>query len=416
MTRRTAYIAIAGALLCLVALWFTHNYAVVNEEVWTGMRPEAAYNPLLAARMLMQRMGSKVEQSRDLDRLSGFASSGTLFLTDRSDVTPPVAHALRDWVRSGGHLVIAIEHAVPRETLLHDLGVTVQVRKDSNTAPPEAEAIELPDGSRVRAALPRSPNLHFARERADWWYEVNGVVPMMQLTDGRGRVTIMSSFAPFHNRALGRHEHAELLWHLASENGAPGPVWLVRKLQTQSLPGWLVANALPALAALGILLVVSLWRVMPRFGPLVAASAPDRRSLTEHLAATGRFYSSQGQLAALIKILRQDALDALALRVPETHGEDGAARLKTAARVSGLRPRELLYAFTAAAGTPREFTGAVRILREFRAQLAHGVAGTQKASRLQALRERRALRKRAREERELIAHEANHEGEMHERE
>src|SRR6478672_166654 len=60
MTRRTAYLAIGGALLCLFALWFTHNYAVVNEEVWTGMRPEAAFNPLLAGRMLLQRMGSKV--------------------------------------------------------------------------------------------------------------------------------------------------------------------------------------------------------------------------------------------------------------------------------------------------------------------------------------------------------------------
>jgi hypothetical protein len=365
--------------------------------------------------MLLQRMGSKVEQSRDLDRLSRFASSGTVFLTDRSDLTPPVAHALRSWVRGGGHLVIAVENAVPHETLLHDLGITVQVAKDS-TGPPEAEAIELPDGSRVRAALPRSPSLHFARERADWWYEVNGVVPMMQLTDGRGRVTVMSSFAPFHNRALGRHQHAELFWHLASENGAPGTVWLVRKLQTQSLPGWLVANALPALIALGILLIVFLWRVMPRFGPLVAPSVPDRRSLTEHLAATGRFYSSQGQLTALIKILRQDALDALASRVPEVHGEDGAARLKTAARVSGMRPRELLYAFTAAAGSAREFGAAVRILREFRAQLAHGVAGTHKAGRLQALRERRALRKRAREEHGPVALEANHQGEMHERE
>lgn len=372
MTRRAAYIVIAGALLCLFVLWFTRNYAIVTDEVWTGMRAEALSNPLLAARMLLQRMGSKVEQSQDLERLSRFPASGTLFLADRSDVTPPLAHALHEWVRHGGHLVIAAEHTLPRDPLLQELGVTVQAaRKDFS--PPQAQEIELPDGSRVQAAIPRSPTLYVERERADWWYESNSALLILRLTEGRGHVTVMSSFAPFSNRAIGRHQHADLLWHLASQNGAGSQVWLVRRLQTQSLPGWLAENALPALIALGILLTMALWHVMPRFGPLVPNVAPDRRSLNEHLAAMGRFYSSQHQLAALIRTLRQDALDALGARAPETRGQDGAARLKAAARVSGLRPRELLHAFTSPVSTPREFAGAVRVLREFRARLAHGL-------------------------------------------
>ncbi len=52
----------------------------------------------------------------------------------------------------------------------------------------------------------------------------------------------------------------------------------------------------------------------------------------------------------LIQIVRQDGLDLLAARAPETRGQDGAARLKTAARLTGLRPRELLQAFTGAGG------------------------------------------------------------------
>jgi hypothetical protein len=401
MTRRTAYIAIAGVVLCLFALWFTRNYAFVTDEVWTGMRAEALSNPLLAARMLLQRMGVQVEQSRDLDRLERFATSGTLFLADRTDVTPPLAHALRDWVRRGGHLVIAAERPLERDPLLRELGIGVHSRH-KETTPPQAEEIPLPDGSKVQAALPRSPSLAFTRDRADWWYESNGAALMVQLTDGRGHVTVMSSFAPFHNRTLGRYQHAQLLWHLASDRGTNAPVWLVRRLQTQSLPGWLVANALPALIALGILLLVALWRVMPRFGPLVPQSAPDRRSLTEHLAAVGRFYSSQGQRAALIKTLRQDALDALAAKVPETRAEESTARLKTAARVSGMRARELVHAFTGPATGAREFTGAVCILREFRAQLAHG---TPQTARAQARRERRESRMRERE-----ARATNHEG------
>jgi hypothetical protein len=374
MSRRALYFLIGGALVCVFVLWLTRNFAIVHDEVWTGPQGEAAANPFLAARMLLTRMGSKVEQSQDLESLTQFAPSGTLFLADRSDVTPPLAQELLGWVRRGGHLILAAEYPLARDALLQELGVNARMRR-KDFSPPRAAEIELPGGSRLQAALPRNPVLLVDRERADWWYEDDGAVLMVELIEGRGRVTVMSGFAPFHNRAIGRYQHAELLWHLASPGGAAGPVWLVRRLQTQSLPGWLVEHALPVLIVLGLLLILTLWRVMPRFGPLVAHSAPDRRSLTEHLTAMGRFYSSQGQLGTLIKTARQDALDALAVRVPETRREDGAARLKAAARVSGMRPRELLYAFTSPAVAARDFTAAIRLLREFRAQLARGPSG-----------------------------------------
>jgi hypothetical protein len=377
MTRRAAYLGVAGVLLCVFGLWFTQNYTFVSKDVWTGMRGEARSNPLLAARMLLERMGSKVVQSQDLDRVSAFPASGTLFLADRSDVTPPLAHALIEWVRRGGHLVIAAEHPVAHDALLREIGVTVQYKR-KEAARPSAEEIELPDGARVQALLPRNPTLYVERDRIDWQYESDHALLMLRLAEGRGHVTVMSSFAPFDNGEIGSYQHAELLWHFASRDGAASPVWLVRRLQTQSLPGWLADNALPALIALGILLIVALWRVIPRFGPLVPNVAPDRRSLHEHLAAMGRFYASQRELAPLIQILRVDALDALAARAPETRGLDGASRLKAAVRVSGLRPRELSHALTNPAATAREFTGAVRVLQEFRARLARGVSGERK--------------------------------------
>jgi AraC-like DNA-binding protein len=145
----------------------------------------------------------------------------------------------------------------------------------------------------------------------------------------------------------------------------------------RSLPQWLASNALPFLVALGVFLVLALWRAIPRFGPLQPNPAPDRRSLVEHLSAMGRFYSMQRQLPRLIQIVRHDDLELLGSRAPETRGQDGAARLKSAARVTGLRPRELLQAFTATVTTPHEFITAVRVLAAFRQQLSPHAKATE---------------------------------------
>jgi hypothetical protein len=96
----------------------------------------------------------------------------------------------------------------------------------------------------------------------------------------------------------------------------------------------------------------------------------------------GRFYSMQKQLPRLIQTVRQDGLELLAARAPETRGQDGAARLKSAARLTGLRPRELLQAFTASPTTPHEFILAMRTLAAFRQQLTpHGMATRPQPSR-----------------------------------
>jgi len=371
MTRRTAYLGIAGLLLTLLAWWFTRNYTIGSEEYWTGMRPEARANPMLAARLLLTRMGSKVEESSNFDRLSRFPVTGTLFLSDRSELTPTLTRALDEWVQAGGHLVIDAQRHLARDPLLQQNGISVRNRRVASL-PPEPETITLPDGTRLQVALPATPNLSAPSERLDWWHEVNGAIVMLQLSKGKGQIVVMSSFAPFYNYALGRYQHADLLWHLVG--GSPvSSVWLVRRLQTQSLPAWLAEHAMPALIALGIVLVILLWRVMPRFGPLINPPAPDRRSLTEHLMAMGRFYATHGQRAALLSTLREDALDALMQRAPEARMADDAARLRIAARTSGMRPRDLLYAFTHLTTTAREFTIAVRLLREFRQQLTGAV-------------------------------------------
>jgi len=370
MNRRALHLAIVGLALCLGAYLFTQNYAIVKDRVWVGMGGEARANPLLAARMLLTRMGARVQESSDLTQLDKFPVAGTIFLAaDRAELDPPTATRLLAWVQDGGHLVVAGERPYGHDPLLDMLGVSVQ-QDDFRGAISRPDDVELPDGTHLRVDLMPSPRLHDDEDAASWTHKSHGAIRILQIPYEDGLVTVLATFRPFNNYAIGHLDHAELLWRLAGGDGHPLEVWLVRHLDLQSLPRWLINNAMPVLLALAVFLTLALWRVMPRFGPLQPNAAPDRRSLVEHLSAMGRFYSMQRQLPKLVQIVRQDGLDLLAARAPETRGQDGVSRLKTAARLTGLRPRELLQAFTGAALTPHDFTLAVRVLAAFRRQLS----------------------------------------------
>lgn len=370
MNNRVLYLIVGGVGLCALVFWFTQTYTLQKERVWVGMQGEARVNQLLAARLLLQRMGARVQESSDLHRLDDFPSTGTLFFAaDRSQLDPSQVRRLMLWVKRGGHLVVAAGPARHRDQLLDAAGVHVSADADSKPSL-GPEDVELPDGSHVRAVLRSPVVLDAAPGATDWRHTYRGATRMLQLPTGDGLITVMSTFRPFTNREIGRFEHAELLWWLASEDERPVPVWLVRHLDLQSLPQWLVKNALPVVVALAIFLLLWLWRVIPRFGPIQPDPQPDRRSLSEHLRAVGRFYSMQRKLPTLLQSLRQDGLDLLDQKAPETRGLDGAARLKSAARLSGLRARDLLHAFTAEIRTPHDFTLATRTLSQFRHRLS----------------------------------------------
>ena len=390
MNRNTLYAALAGVILCAGTYWFLQNYAFVKERVYVGMHGEARVNWLLAARMLLTRMGSRVQEGSNLGGLDRFPQRGVIFLAaDRSELDRPAVQRLLRWVKGGGRLVVVADEPVKHDALLDELGIWVQ--EDSRLqlehmgpflgrSPPhadlhprfrfDAEEVTLPDGSRLRVQLLPAARLDARDAEVTWSHESQGELRMLQIEQGDGLVTVLGSPRPFGNSAIGLFDHAELLWRLVSDDGKPLDVWLVRHLDMQSLQQWLLKNALPALIAFAVLLVVALWRAIPRFGPLQPNPAPDRRGLVEHLAAMGRFYSMQHQLPRLMQTLRADGLELLGARAPETRGQDGATRLKSAARLTGLRPRELMQAFSAPATTPKEFTQAARVLAAFRRQLS----------------------------------------------
>jgi hypothetical protein len=376
MTNRAIVLALVGALLAVGAWWFTRNYGFGPERVWVGLSGEARVNPYHAARLLLERLGFKVEQKAEFRKLGAPPPGTTLILAaDRSDLDPVTARGLLSWVeRDGGHLIIGAERELPRDVLLANINVEATWTEDEEGAArrrgPSVDRLPLADGAQLRVDLLPSPVLRDLDEDADAWrFESRGGVRILQFGWGEGQITVFSTLRPFTNREIGRLDHAELLIQMVQRADAPGAVLIVRYLESASLPGWLAEHAPAALIAAGLFLLVWLWRVVPRFGPLEPSPAPDRKSLIEHILAVGRFYADQRELGRLLQMLRADCVELFERAAPQAHGLDDAARLREAGRIAGVRPRDLAQALTARADTPNEFSNAVRTLASFRRRL-----------------------------------------------
>jgi hypothetical protein len=377
MSNRAVVLALVGALLGALAWWFTQNYGFNTQRVYVGFSGEARVNPYFAARLLLERLGMRVRQTVEVSRPQALPQGATLVLAaSRAELDPPTVEALLEWVESGGHLVVGVEDNLERDWLLSTLEVSAawppadpddeeRLRRAREAS---IEEVLLPGGRTLKASLEGGPVLVDEGEGSLWRHESQDGTRILALGWGDGRVTLFSTLHLFDNRRLGKLDHAELLWAVLGDSPSR-ELYLVRYLDTMSLPRWLWERAPLALVATGVFLLLWLWRVVPRFGPLVPGAGVDRRSLLEHIRAVGRFHADQRRQGRLLEALRADCLELFGRVAPLARGLDGAARLREASRLARINPRELLHAFSGAPATRHDFSSMVRTLARFRRQL-----------------------------------------------
>lgn len=371
-SKRPVVLAAFGVVIGVLAWWFTQHYGFTKERVRVGYSGEARANPYFAARLLLERLGMRVQEKAQLGKAGALPEGGTVLLAAwRSELDPPAAHALLEWVKRGGHLVVGVEDELDRDALLAAVRVRAHWPRDEEgqrRQQSRPERVALPDGRTLAANLEPSPILVPADPAGIWRHDSRDGARILVIGWGSGRITLLSTLRPFGNPGIGQLDHAELLWYVVG-HAKSRDLLLVRHLETASLPRWLLEHAPLALAALGVLLVLWLWRVVPRFGPLRPGAVPDRRSVLEHIRAVGGFYADQHQLAPLLEVLRADCLERFGHAAPLAAGLDGAARLREASRLTRINPRELLQAFTGSAATRHDFSSTVRTLAKFRRRL-----------------------------------------------
>ena len=386
--------AVVSVLLLIAGIWWYANFERVSERVHTGLQGKARDDPYLAAKRLMSASGIAVAEigasASPGTKFDALPAGGTLLLGDRRHLlmTPARVSNILGWVGSGGHLIVEAEFPGRPDPLLTALGLT---RMDlirpkpaaRSTAEPRAGADDEPKSA---ARMPRRPptvitevalpgdaralkvefgayqGLGDPKSLAQWKAADPSGLRLVSFTRGAGRVTAASNLdwmiyrgagdtdepgrQPVH---IGKFDNAELLVRLVRQNPAHGgsPLRLVWGDDEVSLWSWLTEHAWMAMAAACVLLVLWLWRVAPRLGPLEAEAPPAEQRLIRHVEATGRFYWKHLSPTEVYSTLHAAFMHRLSERRPGLARRERGARNAELAQLVGARPEAVARALDA---------------------------------------------------------------------
>jgi len=379
-----------GALITVGLLglfaWVAANTYWDTERVPGILRGPALTDPYYAAGRYAALLGARLERLEDpLASLPG--ARAVLWLSDLNlDFEPERRVQLERWVAAGGHLVLDLTVTLSDRELARWTGLRQQFisrQRDEATAD-DAGAAAPPPRPPVQPCMRYAPRhaatadgdflpsarLRTAR-RPDFDLGDADGLQVVRVPLGRGSVTLLNAREPFDNRGLLQGDHARLFATVMRLH--PGAVvWLIRGGERLTLAGLLLQRGAAVLLLLGAALALLLWRAAVRFGPVLPAPPPLRRSLRAQIAGTAEFLRSHGASAALWQASAQALEAAIRHRVPgygRLRPEEQAATL---ARLTGLPQGELFESLHGAGRAgPDNLARRVALLERARRRLQH---------------------------------------------
>lgn len=423
--RKSAWVILTAivlvAAICVAVLAQFVDWVPVEQR--RGFSEEAQHNRFLAGELLLRRLGYEARMLEDRDAVAQLAPQATLLLgSDEAFADPKLRQHLLDWVHRGGHLVLPLDGASD-EKLLEALGIDIDGRLSDNSVryalPLEKQRLVAQIGYATVFSLRTAPQWsvdllgHFEHDSsgtssrkkkramqaaftAQLTQDPAYGSPLPEKTDkqppsdegsasdeadihdddepdttsiyaryayGKGIVTT-GDFGAFSNRDIGKFDNASLFFRLLTLPDGKRPITILFAPKYPGLLEWLTSHASEAWFAAIVLLIAGLWRVIPRFGPLLPEAPPVRPGLGEHLAACGYFLLQRHAYEYLITPLREEVLRALDEQ-RHLHPEIPDA-IALAAHLSGIRPAEIGRALAPQPDSHHEFLRRVQTLATLR--------------------------------------------------
>jgi hypothetical protein len=185
--------------------------------------------------------------------------------------------------------------------------------------------------------------------------------------EGKGHIAMLVDDY-FENAALKKLDHAELLLALAALNPRSHAVTLVKFPDVLPWYRALWLHFSLTLVSLACLLALALWAALRRFGPVLPAPLTERRSLMEHIDASGAWlWKADGGRQLLLDAARAETLALVQRRAPAVARLAPAQMVSALARLADLDEQQLTHALQhEAAPQAASFTQQIRTLQKLR--------------------------------------------------
>ncbi|NEX19192.1 DUF4350 domain-containing protein [Thiorhodococcus mannitoliphagus] len=383
--RRTLSLVVGGLVLIAIAAmpsWFFTSFERRTERIPVGYSAEARRNALLAAERFLIELELPVESVTGRDRLWSLpAATDTLVVLGLGPMSAERQARLIAWLEQGGHLIVEAmdtwEEDAPSEDFLSALGFRLlfDAGEGSDDDRRVIATLDLgPVGRPVQVAFHADYALE-GQDGDDILAAVADRPRILQRPIGQGRLTVLSDTAFLTNTAIGEHDHAYFALHLLAP-GEGGKVWLLYDSDMPWLGGLLWGIAPYALTSLGVLLLIWLWSLGARLGPLVQAPDRRRRDLIEHLDASGDFLWRHNQTSALVESSRKRILGDWLSRHPDIAHQGPHAQAEAVAAFTGESVERIYRSLFAQPDDARAFTEQAMLLQQLRQSARGGKFGT----------------------------------------
>jgi hypothetical protein len=355
---RTVMLVLLGAVvLAGLTAWWLHTHERVERSIPMPRTGEARRNPLYALQVALQKDGIGVNSRRRLQLLPEGKEAivplqprdTVVIYNDPRTLTRAEIDELLRWVSRGGHLIVrtppmgllATNAPVPlfAELQLMPLGRDAgECEEVKGTRAPPADPAAARAAALVGVEDDDYAGQHFlfcgdrrftlvgANPAHSWGDLKNGYV-FARLLRGSGSVDVLAGLDFLGSDGLAQPASFELARQLLQPNHREGTVHLVYAAQMPSLWATLIRHSWMAWAPLLLALVFWLWRRMQRFGPQFAAPALERRSLLEHITASGELAYRYGYAHLLYDAARHAFLARLRRRDPQAAALQGEPQL-----------------------------------------------------------------------------------------
>ncbi|GAB3382153.1 DUF4350 domain-containing protein [Lysobacter fragariae] len=383
--QRNAWLTVLGLVVAgALTAWFLFTYKRVQVRQEMPRIGEARTNPLFALKLALEKDDIRVNARRRLQMLSGtrsqpqvkLAPRDTLVLfNDPRTLTSEEVSTLLRWVEGGGHLIVRTPphgfmarnaptpllealKLVPlpdnRESECETLhtgradnlpllrkgspGPVPTLAPDAGDNSDDSNAPASVDDDKASAdtADARSTGYLFcgarrfsltgANPERSWGDLSNGYV-FARIVRGAGRVDVLADLDPIDNDHLGDRTNADFARQLLAPNYRAGTVHLVYAAEMPSLWSTLLLRSWMAWGPLLLALLLWLWARMQRQGPLLVAPPAERRSLLEHIVASGEHAYRYGYAHLLYAAVRNAFLARLRRRDPQAAALEGEPQL-----------------------------------------------------------------------------------------